>query len=257
MVPSNNTTMERELPAWLPDGSACRRIGIPRGKGMLTAATLPAYISQAMALARDFADGSLDLVAYGCTAAGFLAGPARDAEIASELAQVTGKPAVTTASAMTAVLQHIGARRIALVTPYQDFVNERLRAFLEQSGITVEVLESFGAQTVDELAAITPAQIAARAREAMRPVCDALFIACSQLPTRDILPALERDLGCPGLVLDQGDRLERATEDGRREDEAGAGSLNSRCALTGMAGLRARPARRSARPCSPRRRSAS
>jgi maleate cis-trans isomerase len=189
--------MERELPAWLPGGSACRRIGIPRGKGMLTAATLPDYISQAMALARDFADDSLDLVAYGCTAAGFLAGPARDAEIASELARVTGKPVVTTATSMTAVLQHIGARRIVLVTPYQDFVNERLRAFLEQSGIAVEVLASFDAQTVDELAAITPEQIVARAREATRPGCDALFIACSQLPTCGILPGLERDLGLP------------------------------------------------------------
>ena len=197
MVPANNTTMERELPAWLPAGSTCRRIGIPRGKGMLTVETLPAYIGEAMALARTFAGDTVDLVAYGCTAAGFLAGPARDAAIADELGEITGKPVVTTASAMTAVLQHIGARRIALVTPYQDFVNERLCAFLEQSGIAVEVLASFGAQTVDELAAITPDEIAARARESMRPDCDALFIACSQLPTREILPRLERDLSCP------------------------------------------------------------
>jgi maleate cis-trans isomerase len=197
MVPINNTTMERELPAWLPAGSSCRRIGIPRGKGMLTVDTLPDYIARAMKLARDFADDGLDLVAYGCTAAGFLAGPQRDAEIAAELRAITGKPVVTTASSMSAVLKRIGARRIALVTPYQDFVNERLCAFLEQSGIAVEVLASFGAQTVDELAAITPAEIAARAREAMRPNCDALFIACSQLPTREILPDLERESGRP------------------------------------------------------------
>jgi maleate cis-trans isomerase len=31
----------------------------------------------------------------------------------------------------------------------------------------------------------------------MRQSCDALFIACSQLPTRDILSGLERDLGRP------------------------------------------------------------
>jgi maleate cis-trans isomerase len=197
MVPVNNTTMERELPAWLPAGSTCRRVGIPRGKGMLTAETLPAYIGEALALAREFAADGVDLVAYGCTAAGFLAGPERDAAIAAELKAVTGKPVVTTASAMTAVLLYIGARRIALVTPYQDFVNKRLRAFIEQSGIAVDALASFDAQTVDELAAITPAQIAARAREVMRRGCDALFIACSQLPTREILPGLERDLGCP------------------------------------------------------------
>lgn len=36
MVPINNTTMERELLAWLPAGSTCTTLRIPRGKGLLT-----------------------------------------------------------------------------------------------------------------------------------------------------------------------------------------------------------------------------
>ena len=105
MVPINNTTMEPELLAWLPQGSTCRTLGIPRGKGTLTPADLPAYIAQAMTLAQAFAADDIDLVIYGCTAAGFMAGPDRDAEIAAELAAVTGKPVVTTASAMIAALR--------------------------------------------------------------------------------------------------------------------------------------------------------
>ena len=58
-------------------------------------------------------------------------------------------------------------------------------------------LASFRAETTDELAAITPAQIAALARETMVPDADALFIACSQLPTRDIMPRLEREFSKP------------------------------------------------------------
>ena len=197
MVPNNNTTMEPELLAWLPEGSTCRTLRIPRGKGTLTPADLPDYLAQASTLAAQLTDASIDLVVYGCTAAGFLAGPERDAAVAADLARITGKRVVTTASAMTAVLDHIGARRIALVTPYLDLVNERLTAFLEQCGITVEVLSSFRAQTVDELAAITSTQISVRAREAMRPDLDALFIACSQLPTHAILKDLERELGVP------------------------------------------------------------
>jgi len=132
-----------------------------------------------------------------CTAAGFIGGPARDAEIQEKLAAITGKPVVTTASAMIEALRHIGAKRIAVVTPYLDFVNERLRAYLEQSGITVLKLASFKAETTDELAAIAAQQIAALARETMVPDADALFIACSQLPTRDIMPRLEREFGRP------------------------------------------------------------
>jgi maleate isomerase len=148
-------------------------------------------------MARTFAADDIDMVVYGCTAAGFMAGPERDAEVAAEISNVTGKPVVTTAGAMTAALTHIGARNIALVTPYLDLVNVRLKSFLGASGISVEVLASFRAQTVDELASITPAQISALARTVMRESCDGVFIACSQLPTLTLLEDLERELGRP------------------------------------------------------------
>lgn len=196
MVPANNTTMEPELLDWLP-GAQCRTLRIPRGKGLLGPAEIPAYVAQALALAEGYDPAQTDIVAYGCTAAGFIGGPARDAEIQTRLAAITGKPVVTTASAMIEVLRHIGAKRIAAVTPYLDLVNERLRAYLEQSGIAVVRLASFKAETTDELAAITAAQITALARETMTPDADAMFIACSQLPTRAIMAGLEREFGKP------------------------------------------------------------
>jgi maleate cis-trans isomerase len=196
MVPANNTTMEPELRAWL-DGAPCRTLRIPRGKGLLGPAEIPAYVEQALELAKAYDPAQTDIVAYGCTAAGFIGGPARDAEIQRRLALITGKPVVTTAGAMIAVLRHIGAQRVAVVTPYLDLVNERLRAYLEQSGITVTKLASFKAETTDELAAITPQQIAALARATMTPDADAMFIACSQLPTKDILDDLQRGFGKP------------------------------------------------------------
>lgn len=197
LVPINNTTMQPELLAWLPAGSTCRRLGIPRGKGLLRPEDLPDYLAHTTKLATAFAGDDIDLIVYGCTAAGFMAGPQRDAGVAAEISGLTGKPVVTTASSMTAVLEHVGARRVALVTPYLDQVNERLKAFVEASGIRVELLATFRAQTVDELAAITPAQIVALARAVMRPDCDAMFIACSQLPTHAILDDLEREFGRP------------------------------------------------------------
>lgn len=197
MVPANNTTMESELLAWLPGGSSCRTLRIPRGKGLLGPDEIPAYVARALELAKSYDPDQTDIVAYGCTAAGFIGGPSRDADIQRELARITGKPVVTTANAMVEVLRHIGARRVAVVTPYLDQVNERLRAYLEQSGIAVTRLASFMAETTAELAAITPAQIAALARETMTPDSDAMFIACSQLPTLEILDGLAREFGKP------------------------------------------------------------
>jgi maleate cis-trans isomerase len=197
MVPINNTTMESELLAWLPQGTVCRTLRIPRGQGTLTLADIPAYVAQATAMAETFAGGAVDLVVYGCTAAGILAGPRRDAEIAAALSAIAGKPAVTTANSMVTSLRHAGARNIALVTPYSDLVNARLTAFLAQAGIGVKNLSSFGAANVDELGAIDSAAVAQRARDAMDADCDALFIACSQLPTHAIVDQLADEFRRP------------------------------------------------------------
>lgn len=197
MVPINNTTMEHELLAWLPAGSTCVTQRIPRGKGLLTQEVLPAYLAQALSLATVFNDTEIDVVAYGCTAAGFISGPAGDAALQAQLQAVTGKPVVTTARSMVLALQDAGVKNIALVTPYLDAVNIQLKAFLTDGGISVKRFNSFYAQNTDELGRIDAHQVARLARDTMAEDCEALFIGCSQLPTCEILGDLERDFGRP------------------------------------------------------------
>jgi len=212
MVPINNTTMEREMLAWLPQGSTCNTVKIPRGKGLLTRETLPAYKAQALELAKVFENPDIDVVAYGCTAAGFISGPAGDAALQTDLASVTGKSVVTTARSMVVALQEIGVTQIALVTPYPDTVNEQLKVFLTDGGISVKSFNSFYAKDVDELGRITAPQVAQLARDTMRDDCEAMFIGCSQLPTFDILGDLQREFGRPVLSSIQvtADRAQRA-----------------------------------------------
>jgi maleate isomerase len=198
MVPVNNTTMEVELSAWLPKGSRVTTVKIPRGQGLLTKETLPAYRASAIELARQhFANRSFDLIAYGCTAAGFLFGPAGDAELSALLTEATGLPVVTTARAMVHALQHENAKRIAVVTPYHDTVNAQLEAFLNDGGISVVRMDSFRAPDVVALGRITAEEVRVLARATMGPDCDALFIGCSQLPTRAILADLQAEFGRP------------------------------------------------------------
>ncbi len=215
MVPSNNTTMERELLAWLPPGSSCATQRIPRGKGLLTPETLPEYIAQALQLAKAFDDPHVDVVAYGCTAAGFISGPAGDAALQKNLGEITGKNVVTTARSMVLALQDIGATKIALVTPYLDAVNAQLKAFLADGGIEVKRFNSFYVQNTDELGRIEAHQVAKLARETMGDDCEAMFIGCSQLPTCEILGDLQREFGRPTLSSIQvtARRAQRAATD--------------------------------------------
>jgi len=198
MVPANNTTMEIELTAWLPAGSTVTTVKIPRGQGLLTKETLPAYRASAIALARThFASGAFDIIAYGCTAAGFLFGPTGDAELSAMLTEATGLPVVTTARAMVSALQHDNAKRIAVVTPYHDAVNAQLAAFLADGDIAVVRMDTFRACDVTALGRITAEQVRDLARATMGPDCDALFIGCSQLPTHAILDGLQAEFARP------------------------------------------------------------
>ena len=197
LVPANNTTMERELLCWMPQGSTCRTIKIPRGEGLLTRETVPAYKAQGVSAAASFRDDDVDAVVYGCTAAGFIMGPQADATLAEELAHVTGKPVVTTARSMVLALEESNAKSIAVVTPYTAEVNRQLMAFLAESGISVKRLSSFEAKTTEELGRIDADAVARLARETMAEDCDALFIACSQLPTFAVLDALQGEYARP------------------------------------------------------------
>ncbi|WP_408595252.1 aspartate/glutamate racemase family protein [Limnohabitans sp.] len=199
MVPINNTTMATELVGWLPSGTDCQTLKIPRGQGLLTRETIPAYKAQALALAQTLVGQPIQALAYGCTAASFLSGAQGDAELCAELTQLIGKPVVTTASAMVKALQAQGAQRIGLVTPYHDEVNDQLKRFLADGGIEVVAFDSLRAPNVDALGRITSTEVAQMARQVMTDGCDAMFIACSQLPTFDILQGLSAEFGRPVL----------------------------------------------------------
>ena len=140
---------------------------------------------------------NIDLIAYGCTAAGFISGPAGDAELQAKLTEATGLPVVTTARAMVSALQHDGAKRIAVVTPYHDVVNQQLAAFLADGGISVARMDTFRAPDVIALGKITAEQVRDLARATMGPDCDAMFIGCSQLPTHAILDDLQTEFERP------------------------------------------------------------
>src|SRR5258708_36932120 len=113
------------------------------------------------------------------------------------LSEATGLPVVTTARAMVSALQQDEAKRVAVITPYQDAVNGQLAAFLASGSISVVRLASFRAADVTALGRITAQEVRDLARATMGPDCDALFIGCSQLPTFAILDDLREEFGRP------------------------------------------------------------
>jgi maleate cis-trans isomerase len=197
VVPENNTTMEPEISALCPALAPIQVARVKRPPRTLLLEDLPAYAEATVDAIEPFAAEPLDLVIYGCTAAGFLGGPDGNARMVERLRERTGATVVSTAGAMIEALRGAGVSETAVVTPYLQPVNDGLRAYLELSGIAVETLNSFFCKTTAELGAIGEDQVLELARRTVTPDSKSLFIACSQLPTLSAVAKLRNELDIP------------------------------------------------------------
>jgi maleate cis-trans isomerase len=197
VVPANNTTMEPELRALCPQVADFLLAKVKRPPRTLTIDDLPDYGAATVAAIEPFVCERIDLVVFGCTAAGFLAGPEGNAAIVRKIGEGLRLPVVSTTEAMIAVLREAGVSSATIVTPYLTPVNDGLSAYLRRSGIAVERLESFLCKTTEELGRVTQEQVMQLALATVTPHSQALFIACSQLPTLGIVPTLRQSLGIP------------------------------------------------------------
>ena len=197
VVPENNTTMEPEISALCPALAPIPVARVKRPARTLLLEDLPDYAEATIDAIEPFADRKFDLVIYGCTAAGFLGGPAGNARMVERLRERTGAIVVSTAGAMIDALQSARVSETAVVTPYLTPVNDGLRSYLESSGVRVEVLNSFFCKTTAELGAITEEQVLDLALKTVTPNSKSLFVACSQLPTINVVAQLRAKLGIP------------------------------------------------------------
>jgi maleate cis-trans isomerase len=197
VVPENNTTMGPEISALCPALAPIPVARVKRPARTLLLEDLPAYGDATLAAIEPFAAEKFDLVIYGCTAAGFLGGPAGNARMVEKLRERTGATVVSTAGAMIDALRHDGVTDTAVVTPYLQPVNEGLRDYLQSSGIAVETLNSFYCKTTAELGQITEDQVLELALRTVTPQSTSLFVACSQLPTLNAMAKLRAQLDIP------------------------------------------------------------
>ena len=196
LVPSINTTMETEFWRIAPDGVSVHSARISGGRHG-TPEELRGMEAASKDAARDVAMVEPDVVVYGCTSGSFFEGPAWNEKICTQLTEITHAPTVTTAGAMAECLRAGGHSKVAVVTPYVELTNERLKEFLRAFDIRVTHLGTFDMLDMFDHAKILPEEIYRKVRASDSDEAEALFVACTQLRALEVLDRLERDLGKP------------------------------------------------------------
>jgi maleate isomerase len=193
LVPSSNTVMENDLHWALPKN----RYTIHTDRMYLVETTREAETAMieqyARPAAKDVGTVKPDLLVFGCTSAGSLFGLDFDESFCRLLGELAGCPALGTANAASQALTNAKARRIALITPYNEDLTSSVGKALSGGGR--EIVAAYGMGITDnvELATPTPDQIVRFAREKLSGATfDTLFVSCTNFRSYEAKAELEK-----------------------------------------------------------------
>jgi maleate isomerase len=195
--------LDRELWRWAPDDVSLYMTRLPF-------VPVPVTVEMASALSehdivrratRDVLAPEPLAVAFACASGSFVHGAVGERLLSGSILSAGAPAATTTSGALVESLQLLGARRIAVVTPYIDAVTERLIWFLGEHGI--EVVSSIGLGLLSHIWKVGYSEIVAAVTAVDRLDAEAVFISCTNVPTYDIIAPLERRLGKPVLTANQ------------------------------------------------------
>ena len=137
-----------------------------------------------------------DAIGFGCTSASMVIGRDRVSALLQEV-RPEAAPSNPVTAAFTAFAA-LGAKRIAVLTPYSDIVNEGIRSYFEDGGFEVPVMGSFKEPNDNVVARITPKSIAdASVALAQTDGVDAVFVSCTSVRLVEAVAELEKRTGLP------------------------------------------------------------
>ena len=110
--------------------------------------------------------------------------------LVARIERSTGLPAVATSLALLSALDRLEARRIVMVTPYRQAINDDEVAFFSHHGI--EVLQNLGLGLPDakSMASVTPAEWYRHTVDFRRPDAEAYFLSCTNIQAVAAIDAL-------------------------------------------------------------------
>jgi len=151
-----------------------------------------------------------------------------DKKIIEKITLLTGKPASTGPTTEVEAMQSLGLKRIALVSPFTEALNQYLASYFEYRGFQVVVAKGLNiVKNVDltKQPFYRPYVLAKEAFLEAKGEVDGILIRCPRWPTVKSIAPLEQDLGVPVIAAAQSTVWKTLTMLNVREVQAGYGRL--------------------------------
>ncbi len=199
LTPSSNTTLEpvtTAMLAGLPEVSVhFSRFRVT--EIALTGDALAQFDDRPiLAAAELLAHAKVDVIAWNGTSSGWL-GFEADRRLCERIEAATGTRASTSMLALNEILAATGVKRLGLVTPYIDAVQQRIVANYAALGIDCGAERHLGIQDNFAFSEVSEAVLTAMVRAVAAEKPDAIGIICTNLRAAPLVAALEREVGIP------------------------------------------------------------
>ena len=195
------SSTESEFNLYAPAGVAVLTTRIPlSGISLEALIEMAPYVDEAASL---LAGAEVDVIVFACTAGSFVKGIGYDQEIIEKLQSRTGLPVTTTSTGVVKGLSALKIKKVTLVTPYSNEVNQAEKAFLEDSGFKVVSFKSLELLEPKLVPQIHPEEMYRLTREAFIEDADGIFISCTGLHVDTIIEILEEDFKRPVITSNQ------------------------------------------------------
>lgn len=201
-TPQANPTAEPEFRALLPSGVSCATVRMHSDIDAPDQRLL-AYFEELGSTLSRFDTLPLAAIGIACTGSSYLLGYEKTSQLTQSLRKEIASPVITAAEAIEEALMTLGARRIALVSPYPDWLGDAAKGYW--SGRGFELVDCFSlAQTQGDTRAIYALDGAAAAKSIgehwSKIEADAYLITGTGLPTLPFIADLTRTTGKPVLT---------------------------------------------------------
>jgi maleate isomerase len=199
LTPSSNTVLE---PVSAAIAAGLAEVSVHFGRFKVTEIALSEQAlkqfddTEILRAAELLAHAKVDVIAWNGTSASWL-GLDRDERLCERIVATSGIPACTSVLAFREIFQRTGAKRIGLVTPYTDDVQEKIIETWNAAGLMCHAERHSGLRDNFSFAEVEEAAISEMIRAVAREGCDAVAIVCTNMRGASLVPALEAELGIP------------------------------------------------------------
>ena len=208
IVPSSNTTMETELPEMFrwrgaETGEAFTWHSARAQMTNVTPEELDRMVQASGATARSLADAPIEVIAYACLVAVMCRGAGAHCAVRDQLQDALKDsarqvPVISSAGALIDTLNALGAKRVALITPYMRPLAEKVADYMRGEGFEISEMVALEVSDNVKVGELDPAGVVPIAEKLDLTGVDAVVLsACVQMPSLAVVQQVEDALGIP------------------------------------------------------------